>query len=140
MSVSNKLVLVLLIVFASCVSLSAHESVGSDQKGLCATSVSSASLWLTDCGQLKTAETQRAQSLHELNVAGLQQQSSQDPAKTPKDSYVFPSSKHRFNRYVKSTVGPFSLLRSAASAGIDQWNDNPEEWEQGASGYGKRFA
>ena len=82
----NKLLLVLLLTFASCVSLSAQDSLGSDLKGLCATSVSSASLWLMDCGQLKTAETQRAQSLHrELNVGGLQQQSSPDPAKAPKD-------------------------------------------------------
>ena len=26
------------------------------------------------------------------------------------------------------------------SAGIDQWSDSPEEWGQGAKGYGKRFA
>lgn len=54
--------------------------------------------------------------------------------------YVFPTKRERFNRYVKSTVGPFSLLRTGVSAGINQWRDNPEEWEQGASGYGKRYA
>jgi hypothetical protein len=54
--------------------------------------------------------------------------------------YVFPSAKHRFNRYVKSTIGPFSLLRSAASAGIQQWDNSPLEWGQGMEGYGKRFA
>ena len=36
--------------------------------------------------------------------------------------------------------GPSALIRSAASAGINQWTDSPEEWEQGMSGYGKRFA
>ena len=141
MTFLNRFLLVLLLTFASCVSLSAQESLGTDLKDLCATSLSSASQWSTDCGQLKTAGTQRAQSLHrEFNVGHLQQQSSPDPAKAGKNTYVFPGSKHRFNRYVKSTVGPFSLLRSAAAAGIDQWNDSPEEWEQGASGYGKRFA
>ena len=129
----NKLALVLLLSFASCASLKAQESLRSNPKSLCATSVSSASLWLTDCDQL--TETQR-----EMDVNDLQQPNTQDPAKAPKDTYVFPTSKKRFNRYAKSTVGPFSLLRSGISAGIDQWSDSPEEWEQGASGYGKRFA
>jgi len=69
---------------------------------------------------------------------------SKDPAatttKTTKPDYVFPTPRERFNRYVKNTVGPERLLRSAASAGISQWNDSPEEWGQGAKGYGKRFA
>ena len=55
------------------------------------------------------------------------------------NGYVFPSAKRRFNRYVKSTIGPFSLFRSAASAGIQQWHNSPEEWGQGMEGYGKRF-
>lgn len=56
------------------------------------------------------------------------------------NAFVFPTRRERFNRYLKSTVGPFALARSAVSAGIDQWRDNPEEWGQGASGYGKRYA
>ena len=68
-----------------------------------------------------------------------------DPAKDttkkdPFDTYQFPTNRERFDRYVKDTVGPFRLVRTAASAGIDQWRDNPEEWEQGMKGYGKRFA
>jgi hypothetical protein len=55
-------------------------------------------------------------------------------------TFVFPTKRERFNRYVKSTVGPFSLAYSGAAAGLDQWGDNPEEWEQGLSGYGKRYA
>lgn len=67
--------------------------------------------------------------------------SNQTSAKpTASKPYVFPTMRERFNRYIKSTVGPFSLVRSAVSAGIDQWRDNPEEWQQGASGYGKRYA
>jgi hypothetical protein len=65
------------------------------------------------------------------------QTTAQQPAT---QKYVFPTKRERFNRYVKSTVGPLSLARTAFSAGINQWRDNPEEWEQGASGYGKRFA
>ena len=54
--------------------------------------------------------------------------------------YVFPTKEERFKRYVKDTVGPWRLLRTAASAGIQQWQDSPEEWGQGMEGYGKRFA
>jgi len=59
---------------------------------------------------------------------------------TTPDAYVFPDAKTRFRRYAKNTVGPLALLRSAASAALNQWDDNPEEWGQGAKGYGKRFA
>jgi len=54
--------------------------------------------------------------------------------------YLFPTHHERFKRFVNSTVGPITLGRTAISAGINQWRDHPEEWEQGASGYGKRFA
>jgi len=57
-----------------------------------------------------------------------------------KPAYVFPDNHERFRRYVKSTVGPVRLGWSAASAGIGQWRDSPEEWGQGARGYGKRYA
>jgi hypothetical protein len=70
--------------------------------------------------------------------------SSKDPATVSgpatNQDYVFPTQHERFKRYVSSLVGPFSLARTAASAGISQWRDSPEEWGQGAKGYGKRFA
>jgi hypothetical protein len=65
---------------------------------------------------------------------------SPSPQPTPTPDYVFPTNGERFRRYVKSTVGPFPLARIAASAGIQQASDSPEEWGQGAKGYGKRFA
>jgi hypothetical protein len=55
-------------------------------------------------------------------------------------NYVFPTPRERFKRYVKSTVGPTRLPFTAASAGINQWTNHPEEWGQGAKGYGRRFA
>jgi hypothetical protein len=42
--------------------------------------------------------------------------------------------------YVKTMLNPLGYLKAAVSGGIDQANDKPAEWEQGASGYGKRFA
>src|SRR5690242_15570068 len=71
-----------------------------------------------------------------------------DPSKDPatasgpatKQDYVFPTERERRKRYIMNLVGPFRLARTAASAGIEQWRDSPEEWGQGAKGYGKRFA
>lgn len=42
--------------------------------------------------------------------------------------------------YWKSMVNPLGYIKAGFSAGIDQWNDKPAEWEQGAAGYGKRYA
>ena len=63
-----------------------------------------------------------------------------DQQTTTTPDYVFPTHKERFNRYVKSTVGPSRLAWTAASAGIAQWKDHPEEWGQGMKGYSKRYA
>jgi len=46
----------------------------------------------------------------------------------------------RTHLYWKTMVNPLGYLKAGFSAGIDQWNDKPPEWEQGASSYGKRFA
>ncbi|HET6980480.1 MAG TPA: hypothetical protein VFI24_29370 [Pyrinomonadaceae bacterium] len=59
---------------------------------------------------------------------------------TANQTYVFPTEKERLKRYINNMVGPFRLVRTAASAGIDQWRDSPEEWGQGMKGYGKRYA
>ena len=70
------------------------------------------------------------------------QSPSPQPAASPttNQDYVFPTHEERFKRYVKSTIGPAPLLRTAAFAGISQWQDSPEEWEQGMKGYGRRYA
>ena len=48
--------------------------------------------------------------------------------------------KERTHIYLKTMVNPLGYIKAGFSAGIDQWKDKPPEWEQGASGYGKRFA
>ena len=68
------------------------------------------------------------------------QDTTKDQTTKTTSDYVFPTAEERFKRYVKDTVGPVRLVRTAAAAGIDQWRDTPEEWGQGAKGYGKRFA
>jgi hypothetical protein len=64
----------------------------------------------------------------------------QTTTQTTTPDYVFPDANERFNRYVKSTIGPMRLLRTGAAAGVGQWKDDPEEWGQGMKGYGKRYA
>ncbi len=91
-------------------------------------------------------QTTKSQSASPQATTASSQDTAQQPAMSsspqpsPTPDYVFPDNAERFRRYVRSTVGPFALLRTAASAGLQQWNDSPEEWEQGAKGYGKRFA
>ena len=66
-----------------------------------------------------------------------QQTTTQQPTT---EEYEFPSGRERFNRYMKSSVGPFRLGYTAFTAGVNQWRDHPEEWGQGMKGYGKRYA
>lgn len=48
--------------------------------------------------------------------------------------------RERTRIYLHIMTNPLGYLKAVSSAGIDQWGKKPEEWEQGASGYGKRFA
>jgi hypothetical protein len=115
MRLLTRVAAVLFFIFASSMALQAQETDSSK---------------LT----LKTLETSNESQWFTLKPARpYQKQGSTDP-------YVFPDSEKRFHRYVKNTVGPLALLKTAASAGLNQWNDNPKEWGQGAEGYGKRFA
>ena len=68
--------------------------------------------------------------LNYLNMAGT------------KKSYEFQplTQRERNKLYVKTMTNPLGYAKAGLSAGLDQWDDKPEEWEQGASGYGKRFA
>ena len=65
-----------------------------------------------------------------LNMAGTAKASDFRPLTQPQ----------RTDIYLKTMVNPLGYLKAGFSAGIDQWKDKPSEWEQGASGYGKRFA
>ena len=46
----------------------------------------------------------------------------------------------RTDLYWKTMVNPLSFVKAGFSSGIDQWNDKPSEWQQGAAGYGQRYA
>jgi hypothetical protein len=68
--------------------------------------------------------------LNYLNMAGTKKATEFRPM----------TQRERTRLYLKTMVNPLGFAKAGFSAGIDQWNDKPPEWEQGASGYGKRFA
>jgi hypothetical protein len=68
--------------------------------------------------------------LNYLNMAGTEKSNEFRPMTQPE----------RTRLYFKTMVNPVGFVKTGFSAGIDQANDKPTEWEQGASGYGKRFA
>jgi len=70
------------------------------------------------------------QLLNVFNMAGAEKSKEFRPLTQPE----------RNRLYFKTMVNPLSFAKAGFSAGIDQANDKPKEWEQGASGYGKRFA
>jgi len=65
-----------------------------------------------------------------LNMAGTENANEFQPL----------TQRQRTQIYLKTMINPFGYIKAGLSAGIDQWNDNPEEWGQGASAYGKRYA
>ena len=42
--------------------------------------------------------------------------------------------------HVARMIQPTVFLKSAAGAALEQWRNAPPEWEQGAEGYGRRYA
>ncbi len=56
------------------------------------------------------------------------------------EEYRFPTLGERAELLTDRTVGLRPALLTSFVAGVRHWSDNPEEWGQGASGYGKRFA
>jgi hypothetical protein len=67
-----------------------------------------------------------------------------NPAKTKQTTqqttYVRPTSKERFKRYVNSMVGPLALARTVAGAGYSTWRNSPVEWGDQWEGFGRRVA
>ena len=53
--------------------------------------------------------------------------------------YTRPTEKTRLRNYFFDAFGPYPIVGAALAAGINQADNTPPEWKQGASGYGKRF-
>ena len=94
--------------------------------------------WFLLWSPLAAQEQQNSKSLAKgidyifnyLNMAGTQKASNFQPL----------TGRERTHRYFKTMTNPIGYVKAGFSAGIDQREDKPVEWEQGASGYGKRFA
>ena len=57
----------------------------------------------------------------------------------PLPSYVRPTEKTRLRNYFFDAFGPYPIIGAAFGAGLSQAGNTPPDWEQGATGYGKRF-
>jgi hypothetical protein len=68
--------------------------------------------------------------LNYLNMAGVTKASQFRPM----------DQQERTRLYLKTMINPLGFIKAGFSAGLDQWTDKPSEWEQGASGYGRRYA
>ena len=89
-----------------------------------------------DAQESTEASTSKEQSKFVGNVFNLFNMAGTEKA----EDFRAMNQAERNKLYVSSMINPLSFVRVAASAGIDQAKDKPLEWEQGASGYGKRFA
>jgi hypothetical protein len=54
-------------------------------------------------------------------------------------TYTRPTGKTRLRNYVFDAFGPYPIVGAALAAGINQADNTPPDWKQGAAGYGKRF-
>jgi hypothetical protein len=66
--------------------------------------------------------------------------STPQPGLSGPNDYVRPNAAARRKRFINSTVGPFSLGKTVATAGISTWSNSPEEWGTKWEGFGRRVA
>jgi hypothetical protein len=58
----------------------------------------------------------------------------------PVVGYTRPTQKIKLHNYLFDAFGPYPIAGVAVAAGVNQVENAPPEWKQGAEGYGKRFA
>src|SRR5579863_3673718 len=58
----------------------------------------------------------------------------------PDLTYMRPTQKTKLHNYAFDAFGPYPIVGAAFAAGINQEQNTPPEWKQGAEGYGKRYA
>lgn len=62
-----------------------------------------------------------------------------NPPAQPDSTYMRPTEKARLHGYLFDAFGPYPIVGAAVAAGINQAENSPPEWQQGAEGYSKRF-
>jgi len=54
-------------------------------------------------------------------------------------TYTRPTEKTKLRNYAFDAFGPYPIVGATVAAGINQADNTPPEWKQGAEGYGKRL-
>ena len=80
----------------------------------------------------------KAQSLAESNVSTIAIAS--NTTSQSDLAYMRPTQKTKVRNYFFDAFGPYPIVGAAFAAGINQAENTPPEWKQGAEGYGKRVA
>lgn len=57
----------------------------------------------------------------------------------PDLSYIRPTTEMKFHSYSFDVLGPYPIARATLASGINQADNSPPEWKQGAAGYSRRF-
>jgi hypothetical protein len=57
----------------------------------------------------------------------------------PDLTYTRPPQSTKLSNYVFDAFGPYPIVGAGLAAGVNQWQNTPPEWKQGAEGYAKRF-
>ena len=60
-------------------------------------------------------------------------------ATNPELAYERPTEKTKVRNYTFNAYGPYPFVGAGLAAGINQLNNAPPEWHQGAEGFGRRF-
>jgi hypothetical protein len=82
----------------------------------------------------------QAQALAESGYSSSVDMVSPNTTYSPPDLiYTRPTEKTKLQNYFFDTYGPYPIVGAALAAGINQVDNTPPEWKQGAEGYGKRF-
>jgi hypothetical protein len=81
----------------------------------------------------------RAQSLVDSGDSSGTAALSASAAPRPDLTYMRPTPKTKLHNYVFDAFGPYPIVGAAFAAGINQAENTPPEWKQGAEGYAKRF-
>ena len=82
-----------------------------------------------------------------LRAGGQSVADSKDPSGNVADTppalqdltYNRPPESTRLHNYLFDTFGPYPIVGAALAAGINQADNTPPEWKQGAAGYGRRL-
>src|SRR5271169_2044094 len=74
------------------------------------------------------------------SLSGSPESSAASTTPAPPDpTYTRPTEKTKIQNYFFDAFGPYPATGAAIAAAINQANNTPPEWRQGAEAYGKRF-